>query len=104
VVDREKERVKPLLCLRAAGGPVDVTERLFEPPRLGDDRIASEQLAESAPLTFGQPLGRLEQPVSGLVELSAPANVLTAAPGSLRTFRPGGALTLAADSIQCGVR
>jgi hypothetical protein len=82
-VDGGQERVQALLGVVAAAGAVDVSERFLQPPRLGEDRVACEQVAEAVALAGVQALGRFEQPVSRVVELGAPAPVLAAASGSL---------------------
>jgi hypothetical protein len=104
VLDREEQRVEPLLGVRLAGRAVDLSEALLQSPRLGEHGITPEQVTQPAAFTLGQSFGCFAQAVSGLVELWAPPNMLAAAPRALRPLRAGVALALTADGIKRGVR
>ena len=102
-VEGDQERVQALLGVIAAAGAVDVSERFLQASRLGDDRVACEQVAEAVALAGVQALGRFEQPVSRVGELGAPAPVLAAASGSLGALGAGVSLSLTPDGVQRGV-
>src|SRR3954452_5550443 len=59
-VDRGEEELEASLGGAAILGAVDVAECLLQAPRLGDDRVALEQLAEASALALGEALAGLE--------------------------------------------
>lgn len=101
--DGAQERVEPSLGLETIGGPIDRAEGFLQAPRLGDQRLVREELAELPALMGGEPVACLEQSVAGVKEVLAPTG-LAALPGSLRAAGACRSLAFAPDCVQGGVR
>jgi hypothetical protein len=60
VVDGGEEPVEALLGICSTAGSVDRSERLLQPPRLGEQRVAVEEHTELTTLALAQSLRGFE--------------------------------------------
>ena len=58
MIDREQERLESVFRFAPVAGPVDAPERFLQSPRLGDERVTLEQLAQALSFADTEPLAR----------------------------------------------
>jgi hypothetical protein len=82
---------------------VDGAEGLLKSPRLGDQRVGGEEVAETPAPALGQPLATTEEQVAGAVELGTPGGAFAASAHALGTAASRCSLAPSAHRVKRGV-